>query len=199
MCVCALLLLLLSPCRLFEAELRRQQEELRAQRMSQVCACACALSGGKGAREGWGMAQKEQSCVRVWCQPGRTTGSRQGGRGVQTRDVCKSALTTPCSHCTIVPPLPPTNMHCPLPPRLQCFPPQVGTGDRSEKIKTYNYKDSRVSDHRLKQNYDLNKQLDGEIEDNIQVGGGVGGAGVCGWVGGGGWWFEEWRERESRR
>lgn len=46
---------------------------------------------------------------------------------------------------------------------------QVGTGDRSEKIKTYNYKDSRCSDHRLKQNFDLNKQLDGEIEDNIQV------------------------------
>ncbi|KAF6265581.1 peptide chain release factor [Scenedesmus sp. NREL 46B-D3] len=44
---------------------------------------------------------------------------------------------------------------------------QVGTGDRSEKIKTYNYKDSRCSDHRLKMNYDLNKQLDGEIEDNI--------------------------------
>ncbi len=34
---------------------------------------------------------------------------------------------------------------------------QVGTGDRSEKIKTYNYKDSRMSDHRLKNNYDLNK------------------------------------------
>lgn len=46
---------------------------------------------------------------------------------------------------------------------------QVGTGDRSEKIKTYNYKDSRVSDHRLKQNYDLNRQLDGELEDNIQA------------------------------
>eukprot|EP00882_Tetradesmus_deserticola_P007639 GHRQ01008044.1.p1 GENE.GHRQ01008044.1~~GHRQ01008044.1.p1 ORF type:complete len:427 (+),score=257.80 GHRQ01008044.1:352-1632(+) len=44
---------------------------------------------------------------------------------------------------------------------------QVGTGDRSEKIKTYNYKDSRCSDHRLKVNYDLNKQLDGEIDDNI--------------------------------
>jgi len=56
---------------------------------------------------------------------------------------------------------------------------QVGTGDRSEKIKTYNYKDSRCSDHRLKQNYDLNKQLDGEIEDNIQVrGGGLLGGGI---------------------
>jgi hypothetical protein len=55
---------------------------------------------------------------------------------------------------------------------------QVGTGDRSEKIKTYNYKDSRCSDHRLKQNYDLNKQLDGEIEDNIQVTH-LGGEGRC--------------------
>lgn len=45
---------------------------------------------------------------------------------------------------------------------------QVGTGDRSEKIKTYNYKDGRCSDHRLKQNFELNKTLDGEIEDHIQ-------------------------------
>lgn len=44
----------------------------------------------------------------------------------------------------------------------------MGTGSRSEKIKTYNYKDSRVSDHRTKQNYDLNKVLEGDIEDNIQ-------------------------------
>lgn len=39
---------------------------------------------------------------------------------------------------------------------------QVGTGDRSEKIKTYNYKDSRISDHRLKMNFDLNTCLEGE-------------------------------------
>ncbi|KAI8468091.1 MAG: peptide chain release factor [Monoraphidium minutum] len=46
---------------------------------------------------------------------------------------------------------------------------QVGTGDRSEKIKTYNYKDGRCSDHRLKMNFELNKTLDGEIEDHIQA------------------------------
>ena len=46
---------------------------------------------------------------------------------------------------------------------------KVGTGDRSEKIKTYNFKDSRVSDHRIKENYDLNKVLDGEIEECIQA------------------------------
>jgi peptide chain release factor 1 len=44
----------------------------------------------------------------------------------------------------------------------------VGSGDRSEKIKTYNYKDSRMSDHRIKLNFDLNKALEGDIEDSIQ-------------------------------
>ncbi|KAF5830927.1 peptide chain release factor [Dunaliella salina] len=46
---------------------------------------------------------------------------------------------------------------------------QVGTGDRSEKIKTYNYKDSRVSDHRIKANFDLNKCLEGDLEDSIMA------------------------------
>ncbi len=42
---------------------------------------------------------------------------------------------------------------------------QVGTGDRSEKIKTYNYKDDRVTDHRLGQNFALQKVLEGQLED----------------------------------
>lgn len=45
---------------------------------------------------------------------------------------------------------------------------QVGTGSRSEKIKTYNFKDTRMSDHRSKNNYDLNKVLEGGLEDSIQ-------------------------------
>lgn len=44
----------------------------------------------------------------------------------------------------------------------------MGTGSRSEKIKTYNYKDSRVSDHRTKDNFDLNKILEGDLEASIQ-------------------------------
>lgn len=45
---------------------------------------------------------------------------------------------------------------------------QVGTGSRSEKIRTYNYKDNRVTDHRLNQNFSLSPVLEGDIEDMIQ-------------------------------
>jgi peptide chain release factor 1 len=47
---------------------------------------------------------------------------------------------------------------------------QIGTGSRAEKIKTYNYKDARVSDHRLKNNYPLDAILagGGALEQNVQ-------------------------------
>lgn len=45
---------------------------------------------------------------------------------------------------------------------------QVGTGSRSEKIRTYNYKDNRVTDHRLGNNYTLTSILEGDLEEVIQ-------------------------------
>lgn len=45
---------------------------------------------------------------------------------------------------------------------------QVGTGARSEKIRTYNYKDNRVTDHRLGQNFTLTSLLEGDLEIAIQ-------------------------------
>lgn len=45
---------------------------------------------------------------------------------------------------------------------------QVGTGARSEKIRTYNYKDNRVTDHRLNQNFSLAPALEGDIENIVQ-------------------------------
>lgn len=46
---------------------------------------------------------------------------------------------------------------------------QVGTGSRSEKIRTYNYKDNRATDHRLNENFSLNAILEGDIDDVIQA------------------------------
>lgn len=45
---------------------------------------------------------------------------------------------------------------------------QVGTGSRSEKIRTYNYKDNRVTDHRLGQSFNLTGILEGDIEEPVQ-------------------------------
>ena len=45
---------------------------------------------------------------------------------------------------------------------------QVGTGDRSERIRTYNYPQGRLTDHRINYTvYNLEAFLDGDIEDLI--------------------------------
>jgi peptide chain release factor 1 len=45
---------------------------------------------------------------------------------------------------------------------------QVGTGDRSEKIRTYNFAENRVTDHRIKLTlYSLDRFLNGDIEEMI--------------------------------
>src|SRR5207245_2862991 len=45
---------------------------------------------------------------------------------------------------------------------------QIGTGDRSEKIRTYNYKDNRITDHRLNQNFGLHQVLEGDMDKMIE-------------------------------
>ncbi len=43
---------------------------------------------------------------------------------------------------------------------------QVGTGDRSEKIRTYNYGERRVTDHRIKLTvHNLDQVLEGELDE----------------------------------
>jgi peptide chain release factor 1 len=47
---------------------------------------------------------------------------------------------------------------------------QIGTGDRSEKIRTYNYPQGRVTDHRIGlSNYNLPAVMDGDIDQFIDA------------------------------
>jgi peptide chain release factor 1 len=46
---------------------------------------------------------------------------------------------------------------------------QVGSGDRSEKIRTYNIKDNRVTDHRLGRNFTLEPVLNGQLGELISA------------------------------
>ena len=47
---------------------------------------------------------------------------------------------------------------------------QVGSGDRSEKIRTYNYPQSRVTDHRVGfTSYNLPVVMDGDLDDFIDA------------------------------
>lgn len=45
---------------------------------------------------------------------------------------------------------------------------QIGTGDRSEKIRTYNFPQNRLTDHRINYTvYTLNRVVEGALDDLI--------------------------------
>jgi peptide chain release factor 1 len=54
--------------------------------------------------------------------------------------------------------------------RAQSRKAQVGTGDRSAKIRTYNFPQGRVTDHRINLTlYKLDGVLDGDLEELIEA------------------------------
>ncbi|MGA1526256.1 MAG: peptide chain release factor-like protein, partial [Planctomycetota bacterium] len=46
---------------------------------------------------------------------------------------------------------------------------QVGTGDRNARIRTYNFPQNRLTDHRLGQNFPLEPILEGKLEPVVDA------------------------------
>jgi peptide chain release factor 1 len=46
---------------------------------------------------------------------------------------------------------------------------QIGSGDRSERIRTYNFPQDRLTDHRIQRNFTLSQVMDGRLEPVLEV------------------------------
>ncbi|RJP35222.1 MAG: PCRF domain-containing protein [Phycisphaerales bacterium] len=45
----------------------------------------------------------------------------------------------------------------------------IGSGDRSQRIRTYNFPQNRVTDHRINQDFNLERVIEGDLDDLVEA------------------------------
>ena len=105
---------------------------------------------------------KTESAIRITHLPTNIVVTCQDGRSqLANRDKAMAVLTTKLAHYY---------QSLEDEKYAQTRHKQIGTGDRSERIRTYNYPQGRVTDHRINRTeYNLTKFVDGEMISMIEA------------------------------
>jgi len=45
----------------------------------------------------------------------------------------------------------------------------IGSGDRSQRIRTYNFPQNRVTDHRINQDFNLERVIEGDLDALVEA------------------------------
>ena len=81
----------------------------------------------------------------------------------------KATTTRSATATSAVPPIEDSDEK-PIPPPADERKSQVGSGDRSERIRTYNFPQSRITDHRINLTiYKLEQFLNGELDEVVDA------------------------------
>ena len=127
-------------------------------RRTRTCA---STSSARRARAGRASTPPTPRCASRTCRPASSSPARTRSRSTRTRRRRSRSCAPACSTARA------RSSRRRSPPTGKAM---VGSGDRSEKIRTYNFPQSRVTDHRINLTlHQLDRVLDGDLDAIIDA------------------------------